>query len=293
MCAQRDARPRSLRLPGAHGLELHALEWSEEGVPIVFLHGFSNEAHVWDDVTPVVAPHYRTVAIDLRGHGDSDHDPEHRYGYDAHVADLEAATASLGIERMVLVGHSFGGRVAMFFAGRHPERIAGLVIVDSGPEHDPRGGLRIRMETESRGDGTFSSREDFRALMTRNYPASSPQVVSRLVEHSIRERPDGRFEPKLDPAFLKSMSERSAEEEARETKNTAEALWKALAAISAPTLVIRGAASDVLSADVADRMVEVLAAGQLSVVAQASHSVMTDNPEGTVEAISAFALSDA
>ena len=260
---------------------------------MVFLHGFSNEAHVWDDVAPVVAPYYRTLAIDLRGHGDSDHDPERRYGYDAHVEDLERALADLSVERMVLVGHSFGGRVAMFFAGRHPERIAGLVIVDSGPEHDPRGGMRIRMETESRGDGTFSSREDFHALMTRNYPASSPEVVSRLVRHGIRERADGRFEPKLDPNFLRGLSDRSREDEERETRETASQLWAALESLPAPTLVIRGAASDVLSADVADRMVEVLPAGQLAVVAQASHSVMTDNPEGTLEAISAFALSDA
>ena len=63
--------------------------------------------------------------------------------------------------------------------------------------------------------------------------------------------------------------------------------------IDCPTLVIRGAASDVLSADVADRMVEVLAAGELAVVARAGHSVMTDNPDGCLAAISAFALADA
>ncbi len=285
-------RPTSIRAPGAHGLTLHALEWSHEGVPFVLLHGFSNEAHVWDDIAPAVAPYYRTLAFDLRGHGDSDWDPQQRYDYDSHVADLEAATAALGIERMVLVGHSFGGRVAMVFAGRHPERIAGLVIVDSGPEHDPRGSLRIRLETESRGDGSFESRADYRALMARNYPAASAAVVDRLADHALRQRPDGRFEPKLDPAFLKTGADRSAADQERESKATSEALWKALERVSAPTLLIRGAASDVLSADIADRMVEVLPAGQLAVVGQASHSVMTDNPAGTLEAITDFALSD-
>ncbi len=287
------ASPASIRVPGAHGLHLHALEWSREGTPLVLLHGFSNEAHVWDDVAPVLAPYYRTVAFDLRGHGDSDRDPERRYEYDAHVADLETATAALGIERMVLIGHSFGGRVAMFFAARHAERIAGLVVVDSGPEHDPRGSLRIRLETESRGDGSFESRADYRALMARNYPASSERVVDRLALHSLREREDGRFEPKLDPAFLKTAAERSSAEQELESKRTSEALWAGLARVESPTLVIRGAASDVLSADVADRMVDVLPAGQLAVVAQASHSVMTDNPEGCIEAISGFALADA
>ncbi len=286
------ARATSIRVEGAHGLTLHALEWSREGVPLVLLHGFSNEAHVWDDIAPAIAPYYRTLAFDLRGHGDSDWDPERRYDYESHVADLEAATEALGIERMVLFGHSFGGRVAMFFAGRHPERIAGLVVVDSGPEHDPRGALRIRLETESRGDGSFESRADYRALMARNYPAASAAVVDRLAAHALREREDGRFEPKLDPSFLKATADRAPAEQERESKATTEALWKALERLPAPTLVIRGAASDVLSADIADRMVEVLPAGQLAVVGQASHSVMTDNPAGTLEAITAFALSD-
>jgi pimeloyl-ACP methyl ester carboxylesterase len=72
-----------------------------------------------------------------------------------------------------------------------------------------------------------------------------------------------------------------------------ETLWKALEKIPCPTLVVRGAASDVLSADTADRMVdEVLAQGRLVVVPQAGHSVMTDNPEGFAEAVTAFVLAD-
>ena len=71
--------PISHRIKGAHGLELHLLEWSTEGVPLVLLHGLGNEAHLWDDFVPSVAPHYRVLALDQRGHGDSDWDPEARY----------------------------------------------------------------------------------------------------------------------------------------------------------------------------------------------------------------------
>ena len=80
-----------------------------------------------------------------------------------------------------------------------------------------------------------------------------------------------------------------AEREERVTRD----LWDALAKVSCPTLVVRGAASDVLSADVADRMVEdALPNGRLAVVGRASHSVMTDNPEGFAEAVSNFALGE-
>ncbi len=112
--------PTSLRLAVTDGLTLHALEWSREGVPMVLVHGFGNEAHLWDDFAPTVAGHYRVIALDLRGHGDSDWDPDGRYDYTNHVADLEAVTRELGFERMVLVGFSLGGRVAMLYAGLHP-----------------------------------------------------------------------------------------------------------------------------------------------------------------------------
>jgi pimeloyl-ACP methyl ester carboxylesterase len=286
--------PTSIRVPAAHGLSLHVLEWSREGVPLVFVHGFGNDAHVWDDVAPAVAPYYRVLALDLRGHGDSDRDPEARYDYDAHLSDLEAVTAALGIDRFVLVGHSLGGRVAMLFAGRHPERMAGLVIVDSAPDLDARGTVRITLDLQRGGDGpSFASESEYRELLARNYPAARPEVLRRMARQGLRTRADGRFEPKLDPAWFRRRSEASEqamrEREARVTKE----LWQALETVPCPTLVLRGAASDVVSPEVADRMVdEVLAQGRLVVVPRAGHSVMVDNPEGCRDALAAFVLGD-
>jgi pimeloyl-ACP methyl ester carboxylesterase len=284
-------QPRSRRLPGADGLQIHLLEWSDEGTPLLLVHGFGNEAHIWDDFAPVVANHYRTVAVDLRGHGDSDHDPERRYDYDHHVADLEAVTAALGIERLVLVGHSFGGRTSILFAGKHPERMAGLVIVDIGPEHDPRGTTRIRMEVMQRGDGSFAAPEEYERVLAHNFPAGSPDALRRMARHELRQRADGRWERKADPAFMAGHpGQAEAEAEAHE-RDTAKRLWDALARIPCPTLVVRGAASDILSPEIADRMVDdVLAKGQLAVVPRAAHSVMTDNPAGFAEAVSEFVL---
>ena len=289
-------QPTSLRLPGADGLTIHALEWSREGTPLVFLHGFSNEAHIWDDAAAAVAPYYRTLAFDLRGHGDSDRDPEARYDYDFHVADLEAALAALGIERFVLVGHSLGGRVAMRFAGAHPERIAGLVIVDSAPELDTRGTVRIQVDLQRGGASgglSFGSEAEYREVLTRAYPAVSRPVLERMAHHMLRRRDDGRFEPKLDPSWFKGRS--GADESAmreREERLTRE-MWDALAALPCPALVVRGAASDVMSPEVADRMAEdVLQHGRLAVVARAGHSVMVDNPEGFTAALTSFVLGD-
>jgi len=196
--------PRSLQLTGADGHALHLLSWSDAGVPLLLLHGFGNDAHVWDDFAPAVAPYYRTLALDQRGHGDSAHDPELRYDHDSMARDAIAALDALGIERVVLVGHSMGGRVSMRFARRHPERLAGLVIVDAGPELDARGVLRIRLDAEANIDPSFGSVEEYERVLARAYPLARPEVVARLARHGLRPRADGRLVPKTDPAFART-----------------------------------------------------------------------------------------
>ena len=285
--------PASRRVPGSDGLTIHVLEWSSQGVPLLLLHGFGNEAHVWDDFAPLVAPYYRVLAMDHRGHGDSDPDPEHRYGYDALVRDVEAVTAQLGIERLVLIGHSMGGRTAIRFAGAHPERMAGLVIVDAGPDLDWRGVLKIR-DDAARAPDSFETLREYESQLVRALPMAGPEIISRLARHGTRQRADGRFESKLDPFFREGLKRTtSADAVSEETRSETDDLWAALHRIPCPTLVVRGAASDVLSPDTADRMVdEALAEGSLAVVPQSAHAVMIENPEGFNRAVADFVLGE-
>jgi len=281
--------PISRRVEGAHGLMLHVIEWSSEGVPLVLLHGGGNEAHLWDDFAPCIAPHYRVLAVDQRGHGDSDWDPQGRYDSDSMADDLEKVLAAFGIDRFVLIGFSMGGRAGMVFAGRHPNRLAGLVLVDIGPELDARGRVRIGSEMTEQQAPLFRSVEEYARLLSRNYPAGSPDALQRMAKYGLRKRDDGLFELKSDP---KLRSDRGDPETARAQEEAlAERMWQALAKLPCPTLVVRGAASDILSPEVADRMVdEVLQNGHLAVVPQAAHSVATDNPKGFEEAVGAFVL---
>ncbi len=285
--------PRSRRVPGFSGLDLHLLEWSEHGVPLLCLHGFGNEAHIWEDFAPAVAPYYRTLALDHRGHGDSAWDAERRYDHETMVEDVERASAALGIERLVIVGHSLGGRIATLFAGRHPQRMAGLVLVDIGPELDARGVLRIRTEVESSQEPVFASVEEYGRLLSLHYPAAQPQALLRMARHGVRQREDGRFVLKMDPALRGAGFAGSPEDAAERERQMSQAQWEALRRLPCPTLVVRGAASDVFSAETADRMVdEVLAKGRLAVVPRAGHSVMTDNPDAFRDAVAAFVLTE-
>ncbi len=286
-------QPTSIGLTGSGGLKLHALEWSRDGVPMVFVHGFANDAHVWDDFAPVVAPHYRVVALDMRGHGESEHAPDGRNDLDTLSEDLACALEGLGIERFVLVGHSLGGRVSMCFAGQHAERLAGLVLVDTAPEFDPRGTSRIVSDAR-KGERSFASVEAYEIVLGRQYPVTPSRILSRLARCWLRERADGRYELKLDQNFLAVDADLSAEEEERLEAEESKRLWNALEVLRCPVLVVRGAASDILDPDVADRMVdEVLHDGKLEVVPQAGHSVMLDNPEAFERALTSFALTDA
>jgi pimeloyl-ACP methyl ester carboxylesterase len=97
------------------------------GDPIVFLHGFATDLHLWDDQVPVLAPKYRVIRYDLRGFGRSAASAEPY----SHAGDLKALLDHLGLERVVLVGLSLGGGAAINFAIEHPDAVRGLVLVDS------------------------------------------------------------------------------------------------------------------------------------------------------------------
>jgi pimeloyl-ACP methyl ester carboxylesterase len=274
---------------GAHGNRLHVLEWSQQGVPMVLLHGHGNEAHLWDDFIPSVAGYYRVLAVDQRGHGDSDWDAEGRYHPQDMCDDLERILTHFEIERLVLIGFSMGGRVATCFAGRHPEQLAGLVLVDIGPELDPRGMIRIGQEIESQRAPVFTSVDEYARMLSLNYPAGQPAALQRMARYALRKNESGLLELKMDP---KLRGDRPDDEAARAAEEAfIQAQWDALGAVPCPTLVVRGAASDILSPEIADRMVdEVLPDGRLEVVPQAAHSVATDNPEGFEQAVRSFVL---
>ena len=289
----RAMEPRSLRLPATHGLTLNALEWSSAGTLLLFLHGFSQRrARLGPGRAGVRA---RTTGCSRSTTAATATLTAIRKAATTTRpwrATLRAHWSHSASTRVVLVGHSLGGRVAMRFAGLFPEALAGLVIVDSAPELDARGTTRIRLDVQQQ-EPSFASREDYERILVRQYPATRPELLSKLAVHWTRQRPDGRFELKLDPAFMRGRRGMPEDDLARLSAEEAKHLWSALEKLPCPALVVRGAASDVLSADVADKMAdEVLKQGKLEVIARAGHSVMLDNPEGFEKALSGFVLGD-
>jgi pimeloyl-ACP methyl ester carboxylesterase len=123
-----------------NGLRLRYHEWGSEAsahgqaaVPLVCLHGIGGDADDWDEVARAFAGERRVIALDARGHGDSEWSPTADYSTDAHFADLACALEALGIERCVLAGYSMGGGVAILAAHALADRVERLVVVDTYP----------------------------------------------------------------------------------------------------------------------------------------------------------------
>jgi pimeloyl-ACP methyl ester carboxylesterase len=118
------------RAVAGDGVRLHARDWGGSGPVVMLLHGLASNARIWDGVGPRLAgTGLRVVALDLRGHGASDQ-PGSGYDFATVGRDLAAALGGLGLERPVLVGHSWGANVALQFAADRPGAVAGLVLVD-------------------------------------------------------------------------------------------------------------------------------------------------------------------
>lgn len=275
--------PVSRQVRGAHDLTLHLLEWSSEGEPLLLLHGFGHSCRVWDPFVADLVSTHRVLALDARGHGDSDHDPEYRYHHAGVAKDIGAVLDDLGLEAATLVAHSMSGYAAIRFAAQEPARVRRLVLVDAGAQLSVRARQGAERQTPDR---TFTSPAEYADVLAASHPLTPHDTLVRLASHWLEPRADGRLVPKLDPAFLRPRSSRDAPaakrsfDRARWAEEETARLWRYLAEIRCPTLLVRGERSPMLSAETARRMVdEVLADGREISVPDAGHAVMLDAPE--------------
>ncbi len=113
------------------GLRLQYRDWGGSGQPIVLLHGLASTSHIWDMVAPILANDFSVAALDQRGHGRSEK-PDHGYDFASTTADLQGFIDALKLDKPLIVGHSWGGSVALEHAVAHPDVPIGLCFVDGG-----------------------------------------------------------------------------------------------------------------------------------------------------------------
>jgi non-heme chloroperoxidase len=236
----------------------------ESESPVVFLHGGGQTRHSWDrTATRLAAAGWETFQLDARGHGDSSWAADGEYGMDDFVGDLATFLRSLG-RPAALVGASLGGITSLDVAGTHPELVAALVLVDVVVKIDSRGVERIRSFMTGHSDGFASLYEVADAIVAYNPLRRRPRNLDGL-RKNVRQGEDGRWHWHWDPAFMSNPDE-------PQRLVRIERLEEAAATIGAPTLIVRGMHSDIVSdAGLEDmrrrvpqaRVVEVRAAGHM------------------------------
>lgn len=253
-CSERFTRPR---LGGVH---LAVLRWGDASLPaLVLLHGAGANAHWWDHLAPALAEHYHVAALDFRGHGDSDFPEELVPG--AFRDDLEALLEHLAAPRAALIGHSLGAHVAIGHAAAGGSPCA-LVLIDParGVSATRRRATRLALSLRP----TYASREEaLRRFQFLPGPADVSEALRAAVAaHSVREEPDGRFGFKFDARWF-SVPERDR---------------PVLGNVRAPTLIVRGENSPLLTGAGAHELQRAIAGARLAVVPGAGHHVQMERP---------------
>ena len=265
-----DEVARSKRVQ-VNGTTLHYLEWgSEQSPPLILLHPAPLNAHVWRRFGPAMARHFRVVAPDARGFGDSAWSDS--YDGDVYLDDLRALIDRLRLKSPILCGNSMGGTLAYMYAGMHPDRVERLVAVDTGPgeppsEAPPGGALPARPTgPPPMSPGPFASAAEARAAIPAVMGAA---FVDEMVAHNLKRADDGTWAWKHDHARVMAAGARSRTDPRK---------WPMWNAVRCPTLVLRGERSPALSQQAAERMVAGKENAVLNVIPGASHFIPIEAP---------------
>jgi pimeloyl-ACP methyl ester carboxylesterase len=267
------------------GLRLYARVYDaprSDAPTVLCLHGLTRNSRDFEDLAPHLQRLYRVIVPDIRGRGLSARDPQFQnYQPAVYVQDVLALLGTVVAPRVAVIGTSLGGMLAMMLGFSHPDRIAGIVLNDVGPEIDPVGIERIKQYAGRLPPAlTWSEAEaQTRAVYGEAWPGLAPERWTALARRGYRENVAGIVELDADPNIGEALRAAPA------TALDLWPLWKALRKV--PTLAIRGARSDILSAATFARMKTENPDMQQLEVADRGHVPLLDEPE-CIAAVDAF-----
>lgn len=259
----------------ANGLRLHYEQWGDGPRAVIALHGTSLHGKVWDWLAEALGPEYRLIGLDQRSHGDSERAPDGGYTVDHYGADLEAFIDRLGLERVALVGSSLGSRVALLYAARHPERVQAMALLDLSFEM-PTQASEHMVHAHLTRPRDFADVDEALAF-SKTLPQRrrfTEAVHRRTLEGDLRRNAQGRLEWRYDrDAAITTL------------RCAARDMWDSVRAVRAPTVILRGADSDVLIPSTVERLKREYQGVRIVDVPDAGHSIWGDNPAFTARTI--------
>ncbi len=268
------------------GLNLHARDYAAAAgparAPVICLHGLTRNARDFEDLAPhIAAKGRRVLALDVRGRGESAWDPQPmRYVPAVYAGDVLALLDALGIARAVFIGTSMGGLITMTVAAFRPQAVAAAVLNDIGPEFAPEGIKRITGYTGKSAEiTTWAEAADYaRQLNEIAFPRYAADQWMAFARRLFVEK-DGRPVLDYDPDIAKAFAPPPLPP-GQELPPPVD-LWPLFKGLAAgrPLLTIRGAISDLLSHDIAQRMREAAPQMDYAEVNGVGHAPMLDEPE--------------
>jgi pimeloyl-ACP methyl ester carboxylesterase len=282
--------PQTVEFSGVQGLTLVGDEWlgrsaggtdaASDRPSVLMLHGGGQNRHSWKNTGQVLADiGFHVIALDSRGHGDSDRSPDADYDVDTLTADVLAVLDAIG-RPVILIGASMGGLTGILVADQAgPERVTRLVLVDVVPRFEKNGSARIRdfMFSGLHGFGSLEEAADAVAAYLPHRPKPrSPEGLKK----NLRLR-DGRWYWHWDPAF---MTKPGDDPELR-TEN----FERAAADLTIPVLLIRGKLSDVVSLEGVQHFLDTVPNAEFVELSGAGHTAAGDDNDAFSDVVVTFA----
>lgn len=268
------------RFVEVNGLRLHYADWG--GDPrkqtIVLLHGGAANTHWWDAVAPQLTSHGRVLALDFRGHGQSQWAVPQHYGPPAYVEDVRGLVAELSVPSVVLVGHSMGGMVAQWVTTNFPDIVKALAIIDA-PHGAPSLWRRLMWHWRRRARGGKRPELDSAEAIVKRFRLVPPETylsreaLARLAILCAEPLPNGKWAFRFDP-------------ETRAWRRITSGMPRPnLRRIAIPTLILRGAESTLISPRAMRKMNRRIRGSVAHEIPRAYHHVPLDNPDATAAAV--------
>jgi len=208
-----DKSPHTSDFVSVNGIKLHYLDWDGKGDVLLFLAGMGCNAHIFDSFAPRFTDKFKVLALTRRGHGESDH-PETGYDVDTLTEDIRQFMNVLGIEKIILAGHSMANVELSHFSALYPERVLKLIFLDAAYDRSSASYKNMREKNPLRNiqpprlDVDHYVEQDYFAAMKRAYP-SFTAVWSEAMEeqslHEIMKTPDGKVVDRMSDTISKAI----------------------------------------------------------------------------------------
>jgi len=230
---------------------------------MILLHGTGDNAHIWDHFASSVPNHFRIIALDQRGHGESDWPRPPAYECEDYVNDLDKLIHSLHLEKVIIMGHSMGALHATRYAATRPPIVVGLIHVDIEPR-PPSWNKKYLQGLHDTLPDFYNSVQQLVDQFHETSPYADKEMLDYLAALALNRGHNGKFYRTFDKEVLSHFDRYD--------------LRSDLSSVICPTLIIRGEESRVMGRKAAQEMSLAVSKGKLVEIPNATHPVHTDNP---------------